>query len=85
MNAIAKEWEMFRRSVIPLTASSVQVSEMRKAFYGGVGVAIVMLIDSTKDDSQKDKKDVIQDALTGIMEELTNFAKDVVSERPNSN
>ena len=85
MKTISGEWEIFRRSVIPLTASEVQVREMRKAFYGGAGVAIVILIDSTKDDPQRDKKEIIQDVLTGIMDELTNFANDIFGERPNSN
>jgi hypothetical protein len=33
--SVRKEWESYRRSVLPATAPEIQITECRRAFYAG--------------------------------------------------
>lgn len=39
---IEKEWQYFRNEVIPKDASNVQLTEMRRAFYFGASVIMML-------------------------------------------
>jgi len=85
MKTIEEEWKNFRRTIIPLTASNVQVVEMKKAFYGGAGVAMVIIMESTKDYNQEVNRKAITNTFVEMMKELNDFAEDMINEGPRSN
>lgn len=71
MNTIKKQWESYRKNVIPHNAPKVQVKECQLAFHAGAtsmfNVAIAGLNDLTEDEAMQH--------LTNLREELNTFLK----------
>jgi hypothetical protein len=55
MTTVRKEWESYRREVLPATASAIQIQESRRAFYAGAEMlmcAILRGLDPTALDAE---------------------------------
>jgi len=75
MKRIEQEWESYRRRIIPFGASTTQIVETRRAFYGGVASLMGLLLkqlDPGEEPTEKDLKmmDELQAELEEFLEEV---------------
>lgn len=73
---VAREWDLYRRTVLPADAGDVQVSETRRAFYAGVFslfTTFVALGQYPDDEGEA--------VLAGILRECHAFNADVAAGR----
>lgn len=78
-NRVQEEWLSFRNKVIPANATSVQLQEMRRAFYAGVEMLLARLIRGMSDGPDSKPED--ETMLAEMQEELADFAKSVLEGR----
>lgn len=75
MKIIEPEWKSYERDVLTTTASDVQRSECRLAFYAGAAAVFGRLIDSVGDDDEEPTSEevnvvkAIHDELLALMDE----------------
>lgn len=73
-----REWQEFRYQVIPKTASRIQVSETKKAFYSGA-IAIISLtsrmFSSDKEVTEQDINDY-ETLVNEIVDTCKSFARE---------
>ena len=77
---IESGWQALRLQVIPLNASDVQVTEMRKAFFAGAQhlfASIVGMVDEDLDPTPDDLRrvELVHKELEGFVAELTREAR----------
>lgn len=71
-------WESYRALCIPPNASATQVSESRKAFYGGAAILFGTLIGSVDGGDEPTQGDM--DMMDGIAAELREFRDEMAAE-----
>lgn len=71
-------WESYRALCIPPNASATQVSESRKAFYGGAAILFGTLIGSTSQDGEPTQDDL--DMMDSVAAELREFREEMAAE-----
>lgn len=72
MKIIATLWDSYRKEVLPVDASSTQISECRMAFYGGATAlfgSLFQLLDQTEGVTDTDVH-----VMESISRELSSFA-----------
>jgi hypothetical protein len=72
---IGKEWDSYRKHLIPKDASTVQIVESRRAFYAGAQsllAIIVKMLDPGTDPTEADLRKMGE-----IDQELKDFCEDV--------
>lgn len=69
---IAEEWQGYRRKVIPANASSVQLKESEKAFFGGASAAFFLMKEHLCE--RNDPPEVWEAFLDDLLAELCEFA-----------
>lgn len=62
--SIAKEWEIYRKKVVPANCSTVQLVETRQAFYAGAAVLFALLVTGISNDEEPTAADM------AVVEEL---------------
>jgi hypothetical protein len=75
MTTVRKEWESYRRTVLPATAPAIQLQESRRAFYAGAEMlmcAILRSLDPSPDAVASDMA-----LIAALDAELRQFATDV--------
>lgn len=65
---LLEEWNSFRANVIPVNASEIQITEMRRAFYAGAVATFAM---------QKKAAGDIPEMLEDLLDELSQYHRDV--------
>ena len=63
---IETQWDNFEKKVLPIGASDIQRIEMKRSFYAGATSIIMVLTQSS--DEQSD------DLVAGILQEINNFS-----------
>lgn len=66
-------WRSFRLTVIPPTASAVQVSEMRKAFFAGAAILQSIITRGMSEDEEPTEEDLA--LMETIHDELVAFGR----------
>ena len=75
-SAIEKQWEGFEKKVLPMAASDVQRTEMKRAFFAGVTATMMVLTRATNIDEQTS-------ITNGIFKEINDFStKQILMDRP---
>ena len=62
MKAIARGWDSYRTTVVPIHASKVQVNETRQAFYAGAAIlyeTIMRMLDPGEDATEADMQRMV--------------------------
>lgn len=78
MTTIHNAWVVFEEMVIPENASKEQRGEMKKAFYGGVGQMLTIIMTSYQDGSDPaETVKLIQYAISDVNEFVKEQAKNV--------
>ena len=79
IGVVEREWESYRREVIPVGAPEVQIQESRRAFYGGARSLLAAIVNSLDPDTEPVDEDVAR--MEEIHAELEKFAQDVKTEQ----
>ncbi len=74
---IAREWDAYRRHVLPANAGDVQVDETRKGFYAGAHTLLVLILKHLS--GSDDVEDADLDLMDDIKQELDEYAASVMS------
>jgi len=72
MNTIQTEWVSFAEQCIPDNAPTIQIQEMRRAFYAGA-LSVMMLLS----DTEQQTNEAAQIMVENFCAELAQFQKDV--------
>lgn len=72
---LAKQWEIYRKRVIPENAHAIQVIESRRAFYAGAECLMVAVMQNLSDGSETTEADLA--VMESIDAELKQFVRDV--------
>jgi hypothetical protein len=73
-NLLEKEWERYRRMTIPPDAGPGQLSDLKKAFFGGaMSLHTIVVTKMNGDDGEEDAK-----IMEGLDNEMIEFALDVI-------
>lgn len=72
---VEREWLTYRSGVLPPDASSVQVRETRRAFYGGAIMILAALMGAVGTDDVSEMDGVV--IMAEIHDEMTAFLEDV--------
>lgn len=74
-NLISNEWDSFRESVLSPHAPEVQVTEMRRAFFGGAMALFSALMTKFDEGEEETERDLLQ--MDAIDKELREFGERV--------
>ena len=75
MNTVQEQWELFLDQVVPPNATEIQVIEMRRSFYAGVGAMLRIQRNIHNSTASKEAKIVM---LEEICDECVQFASNVI-------